>query len=454
MDRYETMIEQAKSYLAQAEALLDENGSVPDDRAQEFDDLMDRARKAREQAERLRELSRLAQEVQGVQEQAQDRVREDKAFWAAWQVRFGNPDEAMDAILADIIGSDYRHTIWRQNQAFAKYLRAGTVALDPEDHKILRQQIFPAETIKAMIQDGLSVREIKVIMVEAQGTLGGYAVPPNVQAEIIRRLPGLTVVRQAGARVITLTTGNAVEIPVLTGGNDQYPAGVRGQWGTETQTPAEQNATLGMVQVVAGVYTYKVPMSQSLVEDAANLVQLVQAIIAETLAVDEDQAFLVGDGTGKPLGILPGGANTLGLREVNSGSASALTADGIKRLKRGVPSQYRRNAVWVANSATWEAVELLKDANGQYLFPDMSDEDMLLSRRAMESEALPDVAANAYPIVFGDMTGYYIVERAGLTIARYQDSNTGPNVVEFHVRRRVGGRVAEPWKFAVQKVAA
>jgi HK97 family phage major capsid protein len=52
------------------------------------------------------------------------------------------------------------------------------------------------------------------------------------------------------------------------------------------------------------------------------------------------------------------------------------------------------------------------------------------------------------------MAGYTIVERAGLTIARYQDSNTGINKVEFHVRRRVGGRVERPWMFSVQEVAA
>ncbi len=71
-----------------------------------------------------------------------------------------------------------------------------------------------------------------------------------------------------------------------------------------------------------------------------------------------------------------------------------------------------------------------------------------------ESEALPDVGAGNYALVFGDFSGYYIVERLGMSIQRFQDSNTGANIVEFHIRRRVGGRVVEPWKFGVQKVAA
>jgi len=204
----------------------------------------------------------------------------------------------------------------------------------------------------------------------------------------------------------------------------------------------------------ADIYTFKVPMSTMLVEDAGNIVTIIQEKVLSTFAIDEDDAFLVGDGVKKPLGILPGGTNALGLTEVNSGAASAITADGVKALKRGIASQYRAGAVFVANSDTYGAIELLKDANGQYLFSDMTETDRLLNRRIYESEALPDVAANAYPLLFGNMRGYYIVERMGMTVMRFQDSGTTINRVEFHFRRRIGGRVVEPWQFAVQKIAA
>jgi HK97 family phage major capsid protein len=244
----------------------------------------------------------------------------------------------------------------------------------------------------------------------------------------------------------------------VTGGNDRYTSGLRGAWGSETQAPTEKNLTLGLKSINADVYTYKVPMSQSLVEDAANLVSILQDEAAMTLAMDEDDAFLIGDGIGKPQGILPGSANSLGLTEVVSGSAAALTADGIKSLKRGIAAQYRRTGVFVGNSDTFLDIELLVDGNGNYLLVengnDLTDQDVLLSRRVFESEAMPDVAANAYPIIFGNMAGYYIVERSGMAIARYQDSNTGINKVEYHFRRRVGGRVAKPWQFCVHKVAA
>jgi HK97 family phage major capsid protein len=141
---------------------------------------------------------------------------------------------------------------------------------------------------------------------------------------------------------------------------------------------------------------------------------------------------------------------------VNSGGASALTTNGIKALKRGVASQYRQNGAFVGASDTYGDIEVLtvSGTGSDFAFPDLSDSDKLLGRRVFESEAMPAVAANAFPLIFGDMSGYMIVERMGLTIERFMDSNTGVNKVEFHVRRRIGGSPHQPWKFAVQKVAS
>jgi HK97 family phage major capsid protein len=376
-----------------------------------------------------------------------------KAIGAAYQMRYKDETEAQKAILTDLIGENYQQVIHEQNTAFAAYLRRGEAHMAPAGLKSLRRMFFPIERVVALVQDGYDVATIKAVQVEAMGELGGYAIPPNVQSEIGRRLPGLTVVRGGGARVVQLVNSNSIEIPQYTGNSDRWIGLMRGQWGTETQVPTDQNFKMNMVAVMANVYTYKVPMSQSLVEDAANLVSLVQEDITITSSIDEDDCELTGDGVGKPLGILPGGSNTLGLKEVLSGDDSAMTADGIKALKRGLPSQYRQNGVWVANSDTYGAIEKLTyTVNGEYVFEDLSETDMLLNRKTFESGGMPDVATNAYPLLYADMSGYTIVERLGMSIQRFQDSYTGPNKVEFHVRRRIGGRVEKPWLFALQKV--
>lgn len=386
-----------------------------------------------------------------------EKVEESAAFKAVYQLRYGNDDDAFKAVMADIAGPNYRQFVHEQNIAFAKYMRRGERGLSPDEAKALNVQIYGFNFIKEFVKQGYEVKALKSTMIEAQDTLGGYAVPPNVQQAISMRLPGLTAVRAAGARVVTLFNANSIEIVKQTGGDTRYTGAIRGAWGSgEAATPAEKNATIGLYEVIANLYTFKVPMSQSLVEDASNLVEMVQDEIAVAMAMDEDNAFLVGDGTGKPRGILPSQANAEGLTEVVSLGASTLTTNGIKNLKRGVASQYRGKAAFVGNSDTFGAIELLtvSGTGSDWAFPDLSESELLLKRKTYESEALPDVAANAFPIIFGDFSGYTIVERAGMTIARFQDSATGINKVEFHVRRRVGGRLEKDFQFAVQKVAA
>jgi HK97 family phage major capsid protein len=381
---------------------------------------------------------------------------EEKTFGPVYAMRYGDESELKQVVMRDLVGPDYRQMIDRQNQAFAKYLRNGDLGLEREEIKLLRTQVFPWEQVEQMVKDGVSISQIKTTMVEAQGSLGGYAVPPNVQAAIISRLPGMTVVRGSGARVVELTSGNAIDVPSYTGGDARYRGALRGLWGTETQAPTEDNATFGQTTVVANVYTYKVSFSQSLVEDAGNLVQLVQSDIADTLAIDEDEAFLIGDGVGKPMGLLPGSANPLSLSTVNSGSGTALTADGLIGLSDGLDVQYMQNAVMVMKKATGTAIRKLKTGDGEYLFDRNLENNKrtLLGYPYKMSEAMPAVAGSAFPILFGDFSGYWIVQKAGLTIARFQDSNTGINKVEYHVRRRVGGRVVETWRFVAQYVSA
>jgi len=382
-------------------------------------------------------------------------VEDSPATKAIYNLRFAGDDDASKAIIfEEAIGKNFRQQVLNQNVAFGRFLRRGWEKIDSESQKALSHQIFPLEYILETVKMGVSVSEMKAIMVEADEELGGAAVPPNILREFITRIPGLVAVRQAGARVIVLATGNSLEVPAYTGGDSRYRGALRGAWGNETKSPDLKTPTTGMETLNANIYTYKVSQSQSLVEDATNLTQLILDDIIDVASLDEDDVFITGNGVGRPRGILPGGVNTEGLTEVKTGDAALLTVAGIRRLKRGVLTQYRKPAVWIGESASFGLIEAFVSTTGQFIFPDLTETDTLLKRKVYESEVMPSVTNNTYPLLFGDMKGYWIVERMGMSIQRFQDSNTGPNVVEFHVRRRVGGRLVKPWMIAVQKVAA
>lgn len=360
-----------------------------------------------------------------------------------------NVDNPTDTIMREVYDGDYRLLIDSQTKAFSGYLRTGNA------DRIGSRQLWAPGDVKSMILNGMSVAEIKTTMVEGQDILGGFAVPPQIAADINKRIVGLTAVRAGGATVVQ-TSSNVIQWLRVDGGNDRYPGNMRGAWGGETASPSEKNMKFGLDNIAVDLYTYKASMSTSLLEDATNIVQLFNEEVADVLAIDEDEAFLIGDGANKPRGILPGSTNARSLSEVVSGNATALTVTGVKQLRRGIASQYRaaQRASWIGNSDTGADIELFQDGQGRFYFEYLDSGERFMRSAWRESEAMPDVAAGAYPLIFGDLSGYVIVERLGLAVRRYNDSNTGINKVEFHVRRRLGGDLRQPWKIAVQKVAA
>lgn len=430
---------------------------------------LDKAREYKSQAERLQESIELAKSFdgfapspapvrppmpgagEGTMPNADDSTDEAKHAEAVNKavnmLRFGEPEGPQDVVMREIYGGDYRQRVADETKAFVRYLRYG------ERERGRGRQTWDIDHVKGMLMQGMTVAEIKSTMVEGQDTLGGYAVPPQYGNQIIQRLPGLTAVRGGGAMVVQ-TASNAIEWLKVTGGGSQYASGMRGYWGSEVQDPTETNFTVGLEQISVNTYTYKVPMSVSLLEDATNIDTIFMQLVQSTLAIDEDAAFLTGDGASEPLGIIPDSTNSRSLDTVNTGDASALTFAGLRSLRRKIQSQYRSGAVWIMESDSAGDIENLVDGISRPYFDYLDGAETFMRARLLESEAMPAVAGSAYPIIFADLSGYVIVERLGLAVQRYNDSNTGINKVEFQVRRRIGGDLVEPWKFALQYVSA
>jgi HK97 family phage major capsid protein len=229
-------------------------------------------------------------------------------------------------------------------------------------------------------------------------------------------------------------------------------------------TVADTNPTFGMLRVPVHTVMARTDISRNMLEDSAfDILEIMAQLFSEAMAIDEDNKFISGRGSGEPRGILGAGttatpAPETGVGEQNSGSASALVADGLFNLYYALHSQYRGNAMWVGARNTHRDIRKLKDGNSRYLWEDslkLGEPPTLLGAPVAEAESLPAVAANAYPLIFGDMLGYLIVDRVGMEIRRVEDSTTvGQNKVALYARRRLGGQVIEPWRFQAQKVSA
>jgi len=399
---------------------------------------------------------------------AQRQEAATKAASRAWYVkRFGDVPAAAEQIAKELYGEydngDFSYVAMKKHQDFVRYLRTGE-----GDRKYSRMLLLTPQQIIDAAADGATIAEIKSTMIEADDTLGGYLVPEDMRTGIIERLPGMTVVR-SGANVIT-TSRDSVPITTATGGTSRYSSGVRVTWTNEQPTSGTgtTNATFGQSKIPVHTVMADTTISRDLLEDAVfDLAGYLARKFSEAMAIDEDEQFLVGDGLGKPQGILNGTAANgapfdANVTTVNSGSAAALTADGIIKLPTNLDAQYRQaGAVWVFAKATRQAIELLKDGSGRYLLGDNNNPlggnggDRLRNYGIKESEAMPAIAANTYPVIFGHLQGYTIADRIGMDVMRYDDSTTGvANAIRLVARRRLGGQVLNPWAVAVMKVSA
>jgi HK97 family phage major capsid protein len=386
--------------------------------------------------------------------------------WAAkkWYVKkFGELDPAIGEIVKELYDgvrdvTDFYRLNAAKHAGLNTYLKYGEY-----DPALKRVVVLSQDQLAEAFLFGNSVAEVKATMIEAQETLAGYSVPEDFHAEVISRLPGLTVVRQRAD--VRQTARDLYTALVRTGGTSRYIGNVRVVKADESPSGASataSNATFGKVQIPVHTIMANVPLSRSVLEDSAvDLASELQEEFSVALAIFEDEQYLVGNGINGPKGVLKdnaaGGLFDSNGTRVPSGAASTINdGDTVVKTPLKLDAQYRQaGAVWVMAKATREAIALLQDGMGRYLLADnanllATDEGDKLRRYLLtESEAMPAIGTNNYPILFGDFKGYRIVDRVGMSIERYLDSATAAtDTVIYYVRRRGGGQVVQGYRFA------
>ena len=163
------------------------------------------------------------------------------------------------------------------------------------------------------------------------------------------------------------------------------------------------------------------------------------------MGVAEEEAFINGNGTGRPTGIFD--AANGGVTGTTSAGAAAIAFDDIVNLVYALKSPYRRNAAFLTHDTTVAALRKLKDTNGQYLWqPSLvaGQPDRLFGYPIYTSPYAPTIAASARSVAFGDFANYWIADRQGRTIQRLNEIYAGNGQVGFLVTERVDGKVILP----------
>ena len=278
-------------------------------------------------------------------------------------------------------------------------------------------------------------------------TEGGYLVPDEFERTLVEGLEEENFFRSL-ATIIQTNSGDR-KIPVVSSKGEAA-------WIDEEGAFPEDDDAFGQVTISAYKLATMMKVSDELLNDSAfNLETYIAREFARRIGAKEEEAFFVGDGTGKPTGIFnaTGGASA----GVTVSSQTAITFDDVMDLYHSLKSPYRRRAVWLLNDATVKALRKLKDNNGNYIWQpsvQIGVPDMILNRPLYTSAYVPTIAAGAKVMAFGDLSYYWIADRQGRSFKRLNELYAANGQVDFLASERVDGKLILPEAVKTLSMAA
>ena len=285
-------------------------------------------------------------------------------------------------------------------------------------------------------------RQVSNVLVEGTDASGGYLVPDEWDTRLIEKLDEENVMRKlgtiiqtSGERKINVAATKPTTSWVEEGGELQF-----------------SDPTFSQVILDAYKLSTAVKVSEELLADNQyDLVGYLIRAFGQAIAAAEEEAFLVGDGTGKPTGLLHA---TLGGQIGVTTTGNAITADEIIDLVYKLKRPYRAKAAFIMADSTLAAIRKLKTENGYLWQPALTagEPDRLLGYSVYTSAFMPAVAAGQPVIAFGDMSYYNIGDRGVRSLAALHELFAGVGQVAFVAKERVDGKLILPEAVQILKM--
>lgn len=338
----------------------------------------------------------------------------------------------------------------RLDRVEAKLNRPGTPANDNEPQKLETKALNGFFRGGAASLDDLERKTLNL----GTPANGGYVVAPEYSTKIIEGLTQVSPLR--GLASVMTIGGTEIYIPTLTGN-------VAGGWVTETGSRPSTEPTFGQANIKVYEQAGYVPVSQQLLEDSfVDLAAYLAVQIRKQFGKGEATAFMVGDGNGKPTGLLhtPGDYTQITADQDGSDLLDKLIETFYK-----LPGEYANVGSWMMKRETMGLIRKLADnATKGTLWSDSlanGTPATLLGRPVYESVDMGNFvgtgspAADTFPIAFGDYaSAYQIVDRVGIAIQRDDFTGADNGIVKLRARRRVGGKPVLPEAVVLIKAVA
>lgn len=304
-------------------------------------------------------------------------------------------------------------------------------------------------------EDGLRELERKALNTTTDED-GGFAVPEELDRTLIE-LAGQEVVMRQECRVITVGGTGYKKLANL--------GGAGGGWvGEQDARPATGTPKLAEVKPTWGELYANPQATQTMLDDAFfNVEQWLTTEQQTEFSQQEEAAYSYGSGVNKPKGLFAHATTAeadkdraFGVLQHLLAAGVTVTGDDLIKLIHALRKPYRAGAKFMMNGLSVQAVRLLKDGQGNYLWRpglEMDAPSVLLGYGIAENEEMPDLAAGVQGIAFGNFKrAYTILDRIGTRVLR--DPYSNKPFVGFYTTKRVGGMLENSQAVKTLQMAA
>lgn len=282
-------------------------------------------------------------------------------------------------------------------------------------------------------------KRVSNILQEGVDADGGYLVPEEYDHRLIDTLSEENIMRRLAT---TITTSGEHKINIAA----TKPAA---SWIEEGGALTFGDATFSQILLDAHKLHVAIKVTEELLYDNAfNLEGYILDQFGKALANAEEDAFLNGDGTGKPLGLFAatGGGTVAGTL------TAAIKSDDMLDLVYALKRPYRKTASFIMNDKTLASLRKLKDNNGAYIWQpsyQAGEPDRVLGYAVHTSAYAPEDA-----IAFGDYKYYNIGDRGTRSFAELRELFAGNGMIGYVAKERVDGKLILPEAVQILKLKA
>lgn len=214
------------------------------------------------------------------------------------------------------------------------------------------------------------------------------------------------------------------------------------QWISENTPYSEAGITYEQLELDAHKLGTSIIVSEELIDDCAiDLERYLKNEIIYRFSVSEEEAFLVGDGNGKPTGIIY--QAPVGVITSETGKVSL---DDILDLIHSVRTPYREktDTCFVMSDTAYLELKKTKLLDGQYIWNSTCQKDgydTLFGYRVYVTSYLDGIEENSIPILYGDFQKFIIGERKRPVIKRLGETRAKYGQIEYVASERIDAKL-------------